>query len=794
VLKYKKKMEVNNMARENAITAWENLTEAPLLPLRNVVVFPHMIIPLTVGREKSTKSLEEAVQKDRLIILTTQKEESIDDPGPDDLFQVGVGAEILRLLKMPDGTFSVVVEGVCRVKIEEFTQTSPSYHVKFHYLPEVVQPSKDLEALMRMVVEQFENYARLSKRVSSEATVAIMNVEDPAQLADLVAANMVLSIKEKQEILEITNVQTRLEKLAQALSKELEVLELAKKLEDRVKTSVEKSQKEYFLREQMKAIQQELGEKDEKIAEIEAYRAKMEKVNPPPQVREKVEEELSRLEKMPPMVAESTVVRTYLDWLLDLPWSVETPDKLDLKEAEGILEADHYGLKEPKERILEFLAVRHLSKKIKSPILCFVGPPGVGKTSLAKSIARAMGRKFVRMSLGGVRDEAEIRGHRRTYVGALPGRIIQGMKNAGSKNPVFLLDEIDKLGTDFRGDPSAALLEALDPEQNHAFSDHYIEVPFDLSKVLFITTANVLHTIPPALLDRMEVISLPGYTELEKVKIAQRFLIPKQLEVNGLTPDDLKITESAILRIIREYTREAGVRNLEREIANICRKVARAKVEEKEFSGVTVTAKNVPQYLDIPRYHYESAEKQDEVGVATGVGVSEYGGDIMPIEVALVRGKGELLLTGQLGDVMKEAARAAITYVRSRAKDLSIDENFYRQMDIHIHVPQGAIPKEGPSAGIAMATALVSALTGKPVRRDVAMTGEITLRGRILPIGGVREKVLAAHRAGIKTMILPEANQKELEKLPPVVHKSMRFVLVNHMDEVLKEALAKKKN
>jgi len=780
------------MSREDVVSVWENLTEAPLLPLRNVVVFPHMVIPLVVGREKSTKSLEEAVQKDRLIILATQKEESVEDPSASDIFPVGVGAEILRLLKMPDGTFSVVVEGICRVQIEDFLQTSPSYRVKFHLLSETVQPSKDLEALMRMIVEEFDNYARLSRRVPNEATVTIINTEDPAQLADLVAANMALSIKEKHEILEITDVFKRLERLGEVLSKELEVLELAKKLEDRVKTSVEKSQKEYFLREQMKAIQQELGEKDEKMAEIEAYRAKMDKVNPPPQVKEKVEEELSRLEKMPPMVAESTVVRTYLDWLLDLPWSVETQDKLNVKEAQEILETDHYGLKEPKERILEFLAVRHLSKKVKSPILCFVGPPGVGKTSLAKSIARAMGRKFVRVSLGGVRDEAEIRGHRRTYVGALPGRIIQGMKNAGSRNPVFLLDEIDKLGTDFRGDPAAALLEALDPEQNHSFSDHYIEVPFGLSRVLFITTANVLHTVPPALLDRMEVIGLPGYTELEKVKIAERFLIPKQLEANGLTQDDLKINAGAILRIIREYTREAGVRNLEREISSICRKVARAKVENKNFSQVMVTSRSVPQYLDIPRYHYGLAEKQDEVGVATGVGVSEFGGDIMSIEVALVRGKGELLLTGQLGDIMKEAARAAITYVRSRARELAIEENWYRQMDIHIQVPEGAIPKEGPSAGIAMATALVSALSGKPVKRDVAMTGEITLRGRVLPIGGVREKTLAAHRAGLKTMILPEANRKDLEKLPPLVKKKMKFVLVNHMDEVLKEALLKK--
>ncbi len=771
------------------IKNWETTTELPLLPLRNVVVFPYMVIPLTVGREKSTKSLEEAAQGNRMIILAAQKNEAIEDPEPKDIFDVGVGAEILRLLKLPDGTFSVVVEGVCRIKVEGYLQTSPGYRVKLRYLQDEVQESKDLDVLKRMVLEQFENYARLSRRVSSDALVAAINAEDPRQLADMIASNLILGIKEKQEILEILDVKQRMERLAQVLSKELEVLELAKKLEDRVKTSVEKSQKEYFLREQMKAIQQELGEKDEKMSEIEAYRARMEKAKLPKAVKEKVEEELTRLEKMPPMVAESTVVRTYLDWLLDLPWSIETQDKLNIKEAEQILEADHYGLKEPKERILEFLAVRHLAKKVKSPILCFVGPPGVGKTSLAKSIARAMGRKFVRVSLGGVRDEAEIRGHRRTYVGALPGRIVQGMKNAGSRNPVFLLDEIDKLGADFRGDPSAALLEALDPEQNHSFSDHYIEVPFDLSEVLFITTANILFTIPPALLDRMEVLTLPGYTEYEKVKIAEKFLVPKQLEANGLTANDLKISEGALYRMIREYTREAGVRNLEREISNICRRVARAKVESKDFSPIHVMPRSLAKFLDVPRYHYGTAEKADEVGVATGVGVSEVGGDIMPIEVSLAKGKGELTLTGQLGDVMKEAARAAITYIRTRSKELKLSEDWYQQYDIHIHVPEGATPKEGPSAGIAMATALASALSGKPVHRDVAMTGEITLRGRVLPIGGVKEKVLAAHRAGIKTMILPEENRKDIQKIPPAIQKKVHFVLVEHMDEVLKEAI-----
>ncbi len=779
------------MSHQDAISTWESLSEAPLLPLRNVVVFPSMVIPLVVGREKSTKSLEEAVQRDRLVVLATQRDESTDDPAPEEIYDMGVGAEILRLLKLPDGTFSVVVEGVCRVKIERYLQNTPSYRAQIHVQHETMEPSRDLDALKRMVTEQFESYAQLSRRVSSDSVVTVMNMEDPRALTDTVAANLVLPIPVKQELLEITDITRRMQRLAELLSKELEVLELAKKLEDRVKESVEKNQKEYFLREQMKAIQQELGEKDEKLQEIEAYRAKMEKANLPEAAKAKVEEELARLEKMPPMVAESTVVRTYLDWVLDLPWSMETPDILDLKEADGILEEDHYGLKDPKQRILEFLAVRHLTTKMKSPIICFVGPPGVGKTSLGKSIARAMGRNFVRISLGGVRDEAEIRGHRRTYVGALPGRIIQGMKTAASKNPIFLLDEIDKLGTDFRGDPAAALLEALDPEQNHAFSDHYIEVPFDLSKVLFITTANMLHTIPPALLDRMEVLQLPGYTEDEKAKIAEKFLVPKQLVAHGLTKSDLHITEGALMRMIREYTREAGVRNLEREIANIFRKVAREKVEKADFSMVRITPQNITRYLDMPRFHHGEKEKKDEVGVTTGISVSEYGGDIMPIEVAIIPGKGELSLTGQLGDVMKESARAGITYVRGRSKDLKLEDGWFSKYDVHIHVPEGAVPKEGPSAGIAMATALVSALSGKPVRREVAMTGEITLRGRVLPIGGVKEKALAAHRAGIKVMLLPKENEKDLEKIPPQIKKELRFILVEHMDQVLEEAFAR---
>jgi ATP-dependent Lon protease len=638
------------------------------------------------------------------------------------------------------------------------------------------------------LISEFEQYVRLSKKIPPETVVSVVALEEPGRLADVVASHLSLRIQEKQKILEARDIAHRLDLLCEMLAREMEVLELERKINIRVRKQMEKTQKEYYLREQMKAIQKELGDKDERVAEVEELKERINKAKLPKEAYEKAYKELERLEKMPPMVAEAVVVRNYLDWLLSLPWSVETKDRLDLKVAERILDEDHYGLEKPKERILEYLAIRKLAKKMKGPILCLVGPPGVGKTSLGKSVARSLNRKFVRMSLGGIRDEAEIRGHRRTYVGSMPGRVLQGMKQAGSKNPVFLLDEIDKMTMDFRGDPASALLEVLDPEQNSTFSDHYLETAFDLSKVMFITTANSTYNIPKPLLDRMEVIEISGYTEEDKVHIALDYLIPKQVKEHGLSEHNITFSEGAVRKIIREYTREAGVRNLEREIASVCRKVARQVVEDKN-TMVTVTAGNLGKYLGVQRYRYGVAERENQIGVATGLAWTEVGGDILSIEVALLKGKGNLTLTGKLGDVMKESAQAALTYVRSRAEELGIPEDVRQEHDIHLHVPEGAIPKDGPSAGITIAVALASAMSGKLVRKDVAMTGEITLRGRVLPIGGVKEKVLAAHRAGIHTVIMPMENQKDLADIPANVKRKMKFIPVAHMDEVLQETL-----
>ncbi|MDR7416571.1 MAG: endopeptidase La [Armatimonadota bacterium] len=760
----------------------------PLLALKGVVVLPHASLALGVGRPKSIRALEQAMEGERLLLLVAQRDENIEDPKPEDLFGWGTIARIINVGRQPDGVLQVMVEGLVRARILEFVRTDPYFAVRAEAVEDTAERTVEIEALMRGVSAQFERYARLSRSVPPEAFMAIMGTEEPGKLADLVAQHLPLKVEERQQLLELDPA-GRLELLAQILHRELEILELERKIQNRVRKSMERSQREYYLKEQLKAIQQELGERDERQAEVEEYRKKIEAANLPDYVREKALEELSRLEKMPPMVAEAVVVRTYLDWILALPWSVRTEDRLDIQEARRILDEDHYGLRKAKDRIIEYLAVRKLSPGTRGPILCFVGPPGVGKTSLGKSIARALGRKFVRVSLGGVRDEAEIRGHRRTYVGALPGRIIQGMKMAGSKNPVFMLDEIDKLGLDFRGDPSAALLEALDPEQNHAFSDHYLELPFDLSEVMFICTANILDTIPPALRDRMEVIRFPGYIEEEKLAIAKHFLVPKQLRENGLADRGLHFSDEAILRIIREYTREAGVRNLEREIGTICRKVATRVASGDPRAPRRITHKVLHRYLGPPRFRYGVAEKQDEVGAATGLVWTEVGGDIVTVEVALVKGSGKLVLTGQLGDVMKESAQAAVSYVRSRTRWLGADEDWYSKYDVHIHVPAGAQPKDGPSAGITMATALASALTGRPVRKDVAMTGEITLRGKVLPIGGVKEKVIAAHRAGIETVILPKENERDLVEIPENVRRRLRFKLVEHMDEVLETAL-----
>ncbi len=763
----------------------------PLLPLRGILVFPYMVIHLDVGRDKSVQAIEETMARDRMIFLATQKEAQTDDPGEEDIFQIGTVAEVKQLLKLPGGTIRILVEGMSRARISKYLADEPYFKVEIKQYSEDFKKTAEIEALMRSLVYQFEQYVKLSKRIPPETVVSVVNLEEPGRLADIIASHLSLRIEDKQAVLETTDIVKRIEKLCALVAKELEIVELERKINIRVRKQMEKTQKEYYLREQIKAIQKELGDKDERMAEAEEYREKIASAKLPKDVEEKVIKELERLEKMPPMAAESAVVRNYLDWLLALPWSKGTRDRLDINAAEAILEADHYGLETVKERILEYLAIRKLAKKMKGPIICFVGPPGVGKTSLGRSIARALERKFVRISLGGVRDEAEIRGHRRTYVGALPGRIIQGMKTAGSKNPVFLLDEIDKMSMDFRGDPSSALLEVLDPEQNNCFSDHYIEVPFDLSNVMFITTANVQHNIPRPLLDRMELIHISGYTEEEKVQIALRHLVPKQIKEHGLNDQLVHMSENTIRRIIREYTRESGVRSLERNIASLCRKTAKQIVAGKA-QKVKISTQNLESFLGTPRYRYGVAEQDDQVGVATGMAWTEVGGDTLAIEVTVYKGNGKLTLTGKLGDVMKESAQAGYSYVRSRSMELGISEDVFDKFDIHVHIPEGAIPKDGPSAGITMACAIASALTGRKVRHDVSMTGEITLRGRVLPVGGIKEKVLAAHRGGIKTIILPNDNKKDLDEIPANVKKNLTFELVDHMDDVLEIALMEK--
>lgn len=764
--------------------------ELPLLPVRDVVIYSYMILPLMVGRERSIKAVETALAKDRLIFLATQKFSTEEDPDPDGIYSVGTVAMVVKMLKLPDGRVKILVQGLAKAVISDFLDSPEFFMVRVRKIPEppATPVTIEIEALMRSVKENSEKILQLRGIFSPDAVAILDSIEDPGRLADLVASNLKLRVEESQAILEVIDPIERLKKVNELLSKELELSAMQAKIQTQAKEEMGKTHREYFLREQLKAIQSELGEIDEKTKEIDEFRQKIAKARLPKDVEKEAEKQLSRLSQMHPDAAEASIIRTYLDWMVELPWSKATRDKLDIKNAKKILDEDHYDLEKVKDRILEYLGVRKLNKQMKGPILCFVGPPGVGKTSLGKSIARALGRKFTRISLGGVRDEAEIRGHRRTYIGALPGRIIQGLKNAGSNNPVFMLDEIDKVGADFRGDPSAALLEVLDPEQNHAFSDHYLNVPFDLSKVMFITTANLADPIIPALKDRMEIIELSGYIDEEKLKIARQYLIPRQIRENGISNKDFIITDEAILGIINQYTREAGLRNLEREIATLCRKIARM-IAEGEKKIPRLTAKNLNKFLGVPRFLPDQEKRKDEVGVATGLAWTPYGGDVLHIEATPMEGRGNLLLTGQLGDVMKESGQAAMSYFRSRAAKFGMKEKFYFSKDIHVHVPAGAIPKDGPSAGVTMATALVSAFTGIPVRSDVAMTGEITLRGRVLPIGGLREKSLAALRSRIFTVIAPEQNAKDLDEIPLHIRRRLNFKFVKHMDEVLKIAL-----
>jgi ATP-dependent Lon protease len=765
-----------------------DIFELPVLPVRNTVLVPNIVVPLLVGRDNSMKALDEAMSKDRTVFVVTQLDEDKEDPGPEDVYCVGVEGVIDRHLKLPDGTTSVLIRGQRRLRRIEYTQEAPFMRARVEVVKEEVEQTLALEALTRALLALFEKCTRLSNLLPDEVYITAMNIDKPGWLADFIVSSIEAPIAVRQDILEAFNVEERLQKVSILLSKELHILELESHIYNQVQQEVDKTQRDFFLREQLKAITKELGETDPTMRDNQELREKILTCGMPEEVRVRAQKELERLIAIPSMAPEGAVVRTYLDWLVSLPWSQTTIDRLDIKEAARILEEKHYGLEKAKERILEYIAVRKLSQTMRSPILCFVGPPGVGKTSLGRSIAEALNRKFVRLSLGGVHDEAEIRGHRRTYVGALPGRILQTMKTAGTTNPLFVLDEIDKIGADFRGDPSAALLEVLDPEQNFAFSDHYLEIPYDLSKVIFLTTANVLHPIPAALRDRLEVIELPGYVEEEKVHIARQFLIPKQMSEHGLKPARIEIEDEAVRRIIREYTFEAGVRSLEREIASVMRKVAR-KVVEGRRTKTKVSAEKIPDYLGPQKQFYGQAEEEDEVGVATGVAWTSAGGDLTTVEATLMDGRGNLTLTGQLGDVMKESAQAALSYARSRANQFGLEPRFYERYDIHLHLPAGGIPKDGPSAGITMAAALISALTKRATRRDVAMTGEITLRGRVLPIGGVKEKVLAAHRAGITTFILPKRNMKDLEDVPREVLREMRFVPVEQMDSVIAVAL-----
>ncbi len=765
----------------------------PLLPLRDVVVFPHMIVPLFVGRERSIHALESAMKYEKEIFLAAQRNAENDNPEEEDIYGVGTIGSIIQLLRLPDGTVKALVEGKTRGQIREYLPNPDFFYVRVDEVPEFYDSERQkvtVEALMRSIAESFDKYAKMSKKVPAEMVTTMASTTDPVKLADVAASHLHVALEEKQKLLETWDIGERLEKIYSLLISEIEILEVETRIKKRVKKQMEKTQKDYYLNEQMRAIQKEMGEDDSFRNEIRELEKKLEEKKMTEEAREKVEHEIKKLKMMAPMSAESTVVRNYIDWILALPWYEKTEDQNDLKVSEAILEEDHYGLKKVKERILEYLAVQILAKKKKGSILCFVGPPGVGKTSVAKSIARATNRKFVRLSLGGLRDEAEIRGHRRTYIGALPGKIVQLLKKAGSNNPVFCLDEIDKLSSDFRGDPAAALLEVLDPEQNHAFNDNYLEVDYDLSDIMFITTANVLQTIPAPLQDRTEVIRIAGYTEPEKLSIAKQYLVSKEMDTNGLTEENVSFTDGALLKIIRNYTQEAGVRGLQREIASICRKVARKIVTEGSKGSVRITSNSIEKYLGVEKYRHGETDLKDKIGLTVGLAWTEVGGELLNIESTVMRGTGKLTLTGKLGDVMQESAQAALTYVRSKADELGLDENFYRKLDVHVHVPEGAIPKDGPSAGIAMATSIASSLLKRKVRSDVAMTGEITLQGRVLPIGGLKEKLLAAHRAHIKTVIIPRENKKHLEDdIPANVLKEVEIVLVDTMDEVLERAL-----